>query len=115
MIENYLPVNRRHDNFYERFMEQRTQKLSNFEQPSMENSLPFPIEPLRTALATLPQKRVSNTSTDCGVNFPLVLSPAMPKTPDKLQPYLVPSTSRMNLHSGPLTPVEQFTDISRKS
>ena len=45
MIEKYVPMDRRHDCFYERFMEQRIQKLNNFEQPSMEDSHPFPIEP----------------------------------------------------------------------
>ena len=76
--------------FYERFMEQRIQKLNNFQKPSMEDSLPFPFEPLRTVPVTLPQKRVSITSTDAGVNPPHVLSPAMPITPDNSQLYLVP-------------------------
>ena len=48
----------------------------------MEDSLPFPIEPLRKVPVTLPQKRVSNTSSDSGVNSPHVLTPAMPITPD---------------------------------
>ena len=74
----------------------------------MEDSLPFPIETLRTAQATLPQKRVSITSSDSGVNSPHVLSPAMPITPDNSQPYLVPSTPRMNPPTGPLTPNPQF-------
>ena len=45
----------------------------------MEDFLPFAIEPFRTAAVTLPQERVSNTSSDSGVNSPHVLSPAMPK------------------------------------
>ena len=115
MIEEYVPMDRRHDDFYERFIEQRFQKLNNSEQPSMEDSLPFPIEPLRTAPVTLPQKRVSNTSSDSGVNSPHVLSPAMPTTPDNSQPRLIPSTSRMNPPSGPLTSIQQFINNSRKS
>ena len=79
--------------FYECFMEQRFQKLNNFEKPSMEDSFPFSIEPLRTAQVTLAQKGVSNTCSDSGFNSSHVLSPAMPITPDNLQPYLVPSTS----------------------
>ena len=59
----------------------------------MEESLPFPIEPLRTALVTLPQKRVGNTSSDSGVNSPQVVSPAMPIKPDNSQPHLKPATS----------------------
>ena len=82
MIEEYVPMGRRPDDFYERFLEQRIQKINNSEQAGMEDSPPFPIEPLRTAPVTLPQKRVSNTSKDSGVNSPLVLSPAMPTTPD---------------------------------
>ena len=48
----------------------------------MEDSLPFPIEPLRTAPVTIPQKRVSNTSSDSGVNSPHVLSSALTINPD---------------------------------
>ena len=86
MIEEYVPMDRRHDDFYERFMEQRIRNLNNSEQLSMADSLPFPFEPLRTAPVTLPQKRVSNTSGDSGVNSPHVLSPTMPITPDISQP-----------------------------
>ena len=81
----------------------------------MEDSLPFLIEPLRTAPVTLPQKRVSNTSSDSGVNTPQVLSPATPVTPDKSQSYLIPSPSRMHSLSQPLTPIQQFIKNSRKS
>ena len=105
MIEEYVPMDRRHDDFYERFMEQRFQKINNPGQSRTEDSLPFPIEPLRAALATLPQKRVSNTSSDSGVNSPQVLSPAMPVTPDNLQSHPIPSTSRTHPPSGLLTPI----------
>ena len=115
MIEEYVPMDQRPDDFYERFMEQRIQKINNPGQSGMEESLPFPIEPLRTAPVPFPQKRVSNTSSDSGVNSPHVLSPAMPITPNKSQPQLIPSTSRMNPPSGPLTPIQQFINNSRKS
>ena len=104
----------RPNDFYEDFMEQRIQKLNNFGQPSAED-LPFPIEILRTTPVTRAQKRVSNTSSDSGVNSPHVLSPAMPITPDHSQPYPIPSTSRTNLLSGPLTPIQQIFHNSRKS
>ena len=110
-----MPLKRRYEVFYEKFMEQRIQKFNNSEQPSMEDSLPFRIEPLRTAPVTLPQKRVSNTSSDSGVNSPHVLSPAMPTTPDTSQPHLVPSTSRIDSPSGSLTPIQKFLNNSRKS
>ena len=114
VIEEYVPMDRRPDDFYERFMKKRIPKLNNPGPPGMEDSLPFPVEPFRTAPVTLPQKRVSNTSNDSGVNSPHVLSSTMPITPDNSQPYLVPSTSRMNRPSGPLTPIEQFINNSRK-
>ena len=115
MIEEYKPMNKRPDDFYERFKEQRIQKINNPGQSSIEACLPFPIELLRTAPITLPQKRVSNTSSGSGVNSPHVLSPATPITPDISQPHLIPSISRMNPPSGPLTPIQQFSNYCRKS
>ena len=108
MIEEYVPMDQNYDGFYERFMEQRIQKINNTEQSSMEDSLPFPIEPLRTPPVTLPQKRVSKTSLVSGVNSPHALPLAMPVTPDNSQSYLIPSTSRMNPPSGPSTPIQQL-------
>ena len=63
-------------------MEQRIWKQNNPKQYGMEDSLPFHLERLRTAAVTLPPKRVSNTSSDSGVNTPHVLTPTMPITPD---------------------------------
>ena len=113
--EEYLPMDRRRDDFYERFLEQRIQKRSNPGQSGVEQSLPFPIEPLRTAPVSLPQKRVKNTSSGSGANSPQVLSPVTPIIPDDSQPHLIPSTSQMNPPSGTLTPIQQFTYNSRKS
>ena len=48
MIEEYVPMDRRPDDFHERFMEQRIQNLNNPGQSGMEDSLPFPIEPFGT-------------------------------------------------------------------
>ena len=115
MIEEYVPMDRRHDDFYERFMEQRFKKINNPEPSSMEDSLPFPIEPLRAAPVTLPPKRLSNTSSDSGVNSPHFLSPVMPITPDNSQSHLIPSTLRMTPPSGTLTPIQQFLKNSRNS
>ena len=112
MIEEYLPMDGSHDNFYQKFMEQRTEKSNNFQQPNKEDSLPTLIEPLRTVLVTCPQKRVSHPSSDSGVNSPHSLSPAMPITPDITRPYLIPSTSRTNSTSGPLTSLRQFNGNS---
>ena len=115
MIEEYVPMDRRPDDFHERIMEQRYQKIFSPGQSSMEDPLPFPIEPLRTAPVPLPQKRVSNTSSDSGVNSPQVLSPAMPVTPDISQSSLIPSTSRMHFPSEPSTPIPQFFKNSQKA
>ena len=115
MLEKYVPMDRRPDDFYEKFMEQRIQKINNPGQLAMEDSLPFPIEFLRTSPVTLPQKPVTNNSSDSGVNSPPVLSPAMPITPDHSQPYFIQSTSRMTPPTGPLTPIQQFIINSRKS
>ena len=115
MIAEYVRLDHHLDDFYKRFTEQRIHKINNPGQSGMEVSLPFPIEPLRTAPVSFPPKRVSNTSSDSGVNSPHVLSPAMPITPDNSHPPLVPSTSRMNPPNGPLTPIQQFFNNSRKS
>ena len=55
-IEDYVPMDRRPDDFDEIFMEQRIQKINNAGQSGMQDSLPFPIEPLRTAPVTAPDK-----------------------------------------------------------
>ena len=115
MIDEYVPMDPRNDELYERFMEQRFQKLNKPEQSGMENSPSFPIEPLRTTLVTIPQKRVSNTSSVSGVNSPHALSPEMPVTPKNSQPHLIPSNSQMNPLSGPLTPFQQIIKNSQKS
>ena len=103
-----------HDDFYEPVMEQRIKKINNPEQSGMK-TLPFPIELLRAAPVALPPKRFSNTSSDSGVNSPHLLSPTMPATPNNLQSHLIPSTSRMDSPSRPLTPIQQFIKNSRKS
>ena len=38
----------------------------------------------------------------------------MPIAPDNFQPHLIPSTSRINPPSGPLTPIQQFINDNRK-
>ena len=68
MTEQYVLMDRRHDDFYERLTEQRIRKVNNLEQPGMEDSLLFPVENLCTAPVKLTQKRVSISSSDSGIN-----------------------------------------------
>ena len=85
MIEEYVPMEQRPDDYYERYLERQIQKINNPGKSSIEDCLPFPIELCRAAPVTLPQKRVSNTSSDSGVTSPHVFSPAMPVTSDNSQ------------------------------
>ena len=114
MIEENKPMDKRHDDFYEKIMEQRIQEINNPGQSSVEDSFPILIAPLRTAPVTLPPKRASDTSSDSRVNSLHALSPAMPVTPDTSQLYLITSTSRNNPPSGPITPIQQFIKNSQK-
>ena len=52
MIEEYLPSDHQDDNFYERFMEQRTRDLNNPSTIDEHDTFPFPIEPLRSISST---------------------------------------------------------------
>ena len=118
MIEESVPLDWWHDTRYEWFSEQRVQELNNSGRIGVEDSLPFFIEPSRIIPTAKPQKSTTNTSSDSGVNSPRVLSSAMPVTPENThnrQLYSMPSTTRMNPLSGPLTPIQQFVHNSRKS
>ena len=118
MIEEYVPHDQRHDDFYERFLEQRIGKLNSFTVPPAEDTNPFPIIPLPTALVVALHKRDSITSSDSGVGSPLVFSPTLPITPEQLPQQRQeteteqPSTSAP---TRPLTPIQQFLRNSRKS
>ena len=114
MIKEYVPRQRRHDDFYEGFMEQGIRKLNNPEQLSMKHSLVFPIQTLHPVFTAPPRRRISNTCGDSGVTFPIALSPAMLRTPSTShipQPYLMSLASRMDhfpsAPSQPLTPIQK--------
>ena len=84
MIEEYVPSDHQNDNFYERFMEQRTQDLNNPSSTEEHDSFPFPIEPLRSISSTNKPQRSSMHSNDSGIISPFassrtpMLSPAIP-------------------------------------
>ena len=118
MIEEYIPHDQRHDDFYERFLEQRIGKLNSFPVPLAEDTVPFPFRPLPTAPAVTSHKRDSVTSSDSGVGSLQVFSPTVRFTPGQLpqQPQETatehPSTSAP---TRPLTPIQQFLRNSRRS
>ena len=87
MIEENVPHDQRHDDFYERFLEQRIGKLNSFTVPPAEAPAPFPIRPLPTAPVVALHKRDSITSSDSGVGSPHVFSPTLPITPEQLPQY----------------------------
>ena len=84
MIEEYVPSDHQKDNFYERFMEQRTRDLNNPSTTEEHDSFPFPIEPLRSIPSISKPKRSSMQSNDSGITSSFassrtpVLSPAIP-------------------------------------
>ena len=59
MVEDYLPHDQPHDDFHERFLEQKIGELNSFTEPLAEDPKSFPIISLRTA-----HKRDSVTSSD---------------------------------------------------
>ena len=118
MIEEYVPHDQRHDDLYERFMEQRIGKLNSFTVPLAEDTIPFPIRPLPTAPVVALHKRDSITSSDSGVGSPHVFSPTRPITPEQLPQHPQqteteqPSTSTP---TRPLTPNQQILRNIRKT
>ena len=70
MVEEYVPSDHQHDNFYERFMEQRTRDLSNPSTTEEHDSFPFPKEPLRSIPSTSKPKRYSMHSNNSGTSSP---------------------------------------------
>ena len=118
MIEEYVPHDQRHDDFYERFLEQRIGKMNSFTVPPTGDTIPFPIRPLPTAPAVASHKRDSITTSDSGVSSPHLFSPTLPITPEQLPQHRQateierPSTS---FPTRPLTPIQQFLWNSRKS
>ena len=118
MIEKYVPHDQRHDDFYERFLEQRIEKLNSFTEPIAADALPFPIRPFPMAPVVALHKRDSITSSDSGVGSPHVFSPTLPITPEQLPQHPQeteteqPSTSAP---ARPLTPIQHFLRNSRKS
>ena len=115
MIEEYVTSDHKDDNFYERFMEQRTRDLNNPSTTDERDSFPFPIEPLRSISSTNQPKRSSMHRNDSGITSPLassrtpVLFPTIPAEISTPQPFL--SQAAQPPHLPPreyLSPIQQF-------
>ena len=127
MIEDYVPSDHQNDNFYERFLEQRTRDLNNPSTTDEHDSFPFPIEPLLSSSSTNQPKRSSMHSNDSGITSPLassrthVLSPTIPAETSTPQPSS--SQAAQPPHLPPresLSPIQHFfrnsaTRMARKS
>ena len=114
MIEEYVPSDHQNDNFYERFMEQRTRGLTNPSITEEHGSFPFPIEPLRSISSTNQPKRSSMHSNDSGITSPLassrtpVLSPTIPAATSTPHP-----SSSQQAQTAQLSPRENTSPIQQ--
>ena len=115
MIEEYVPSDHQNDNFYERFMERRTRYLNNPSMTGVQDSLPFPIEPLRSISSTNKPKRFSTHSNDSRNTSPLassrtpVLSPEIPMGTSTPIHLLLNQHNLLNCRSGNL--LDQFNNL----
>ena len=118
IIEEYVPHDKRHDDFCEQFLEQGIGKLNSFTEPFATEPIPFPIRLIPTVPIVASHKRDSLTSSDSGVGSPHVFSPTLPITFEQLPQHPKeteteqPSTSAP---TRPLTPIQQVLRNSRKS
>ena len=114
MIEKYEPSDYQNDNFYERFMEQRTRDLKNPSTTDEHDSFPFPIEPLRSISSTNKPKRSSMHSNSSGIASPFassrtpVLSPAIPMETSTPHP-----SSSQHAQTAQLSPREHLSPIQQ--
>ena len=114
MIEEYVPSDHQIDNFYERFMEQRTRDLNNPSTTEEHDSFPFPTELLRSISSTNRLKRSSMHSNDSGITSPLAssrtpaLSPSIPTKTSNPHP-----SSYQQAQTAPLSPREHLSPIQQ--
>ena len=115
MLEEYVPSDHQNDNFYERFMEERTRDLNNPSTTDEHDSFPFPVEPLLSSSSTNQPKRSSMHINDSGITSPLassrtpVLSPTIPAETSTPQPSSSQAAQLPHLPPRePLSPIQQF-------
>ena len=112
LIEEYVPSDHQNDNFYERFMEQRTRDLNNPSTAEEHDSSPFPIEPLRPISSTHQPKRSGMHSNDSGItcffSHPCAITC---NSYGNINPHPSSSQAVQSLHlppREPLSPIQQF-------
>ena len=115
VIEDYVPHDQRHDDFYERFLEQRIGKLNSFTVPPAEDTIPFPIRSLPTAPVVALHKRNSITSSDSGVGSPHVFSRTLPLTPKQLPQHPQEMETEQASTSAPTRPLTDSTISAEQS
>ena len=114
MIEEFIPSDHQNDNFYERFMEQRTRDLNIPSRIEEHDSFPFPIEPLRSKSSTNKPRGSSLHSNDSEFTSPfassrtLVLSPAIPAKTSTAHPF-----SSQHAQTAQLSPRENLSPIQQ--
>ena len=74
MMEEIVHSDHQNDNFYERFMEQRTRDLNIPSTTEEHDSFPFPIEQLRSISSSNKPKRSSIHSNNSGITSPCFFS-----------------------------------------
>ena len=117
MIEEYVPHDQRHDDFYEGFLEQRLGKLNNFTVPPADDTISFPIRSLPKAPVVALHTGDSITSSDSGVGLPHVFSRTLPITPEQLSQHPQETKTEQPPASAPTRPVismQQFLQNSRR-
>ena len=114
MIEEYVPPDYQNENFYERFMEQRTRHLKNPSTTEEQDTFLFPIEPLPSISSPDKPKLSSMHNNDSGITSPLafsrtsVLSPVIPKETSTPHP-----SSPQHAKTAQLSPREHLSPIQQ--
>ena len=116
MIKEYVPADRRHNDFFENFMEQRNRKINNQSHLYGRNSS-TPHTTFIYCLNCHSTQGVNNISSDSGIHSHQVCSPAMPITPPN-QHSPLQTTSRLDIlplsPNQTSSPFEQFINNSRQ-
>ena len=101
MIEEFIPSEERHDDFYELFIERRIQMVIDPTPVFRSDSLPVPIVPSSSTSTAVTPKRISNTSTDSGV-IPLRALSSLQSSTQVNCPQRTPPPIHISSHGQPL-------------